>query len=64
MVELVIISEPPELLNTPPPSGAICVFGVLKPIAELVLNRTTRDGHGAIVVHHTSSRTTECRLIT
>ena len=36
MVELVIISEPPEF-NIPPPTGPRAVFGVLSPVAELLL---------------------------
>jgi Xaa-Pro dipeptidase len=32
-----ITAAGPKFFTVPPPSGAICVFGVLKPIAELVL---------------------------
>ena len=64
MVELVIISEPPELFNIPPPYGSDLRVWCAETNRGIVTDRTTRDGHGAILVDHTSSRATECRLIT
>ena len=57
MVELVIINEPPESFNIPPPSDTD-PEKCLRLIRGIVTNRTTRDGHGAIFVQHTSSSNT------
>ena len=66
MVELVIINEPPESFNIPPPSACKGPAGKTGLTRGIVTNRTIRDGHGAIFVQHTSSssRTSPLYIVT